>query len=1328
VEKIGNYTIEAELSSGIAVRTFKVVPAADPAATARHLKLFPGSSSEASGTRREAHELQRELGEAFPQTWLPVHETGEADVGTYVVTPLMEDSLDRILGTVLPDSLLLQSILLKIVSALENLEAHASRAHGNLKPSNIFISGTGAIQQREILLADPAPKGRLKGSVPKNPDMRALGELIYMLATRTTSVSSNLRAVPAHARWPSLGAKEARWRDICTTLLDPGGRFQESGLAGLRRELEEMGGGRSRTGQLALIGVLAVLGLVGAFVANRFFLKDEVDHQSLREECFAYIVAYDTWLEGFTRDVARRKADLEDGLRTELEVLFRQRGDAINPSQAFGMFFSTADPASIPQSFLQKAENQKRIEESANFLGDLSQILEEWSLRREALAYAEAAASRGWEAVATDIRSAAGEFSFDEGLLDQLLVIQSIQPVTAELEESWKLLQEVQRDFVSLEDPFLANLVAWQGEQLASSEGLPEQLEAVKETLREVGEIHELTQSGSFREDYDYGLFLASLQGEAFLAERPPPVRAWRRHLDGFRRIPDPREEEFPALREMEERIEQDLALIAELPLGELHGQLTERLASLRGDRERTASIPGIERESTRINDAMRDLQIGFTDLRSELGSVIREHLIDPAEWLAKWREEPISVRGVMADAWVLRRDEILRPLSLQSLERNPARLTQLDLELNELRDFLTKLDQSLPAPQLLGGDRSVEVDRQLEPLLRQARERAERELASMIPPSPDLPGTTLDRFLQTDAVRAVLRSYTTVIDSASDFSRRFLEASREVTAAAPPSGEWLDFIDAEVLSTDGWIARSGAGVDEIPSLRPMLRLSQLRRSEDPAELRQVLHSGSLLSHRWVSWDRVMELSLGPADPSAWQQWQDAFLSFRGDLPEDLRSRLDGRSFWLRSAGASPNLDALVAALSAREAFEGQLQQLPVPLQFGHFILGLREEIAADPDFRSADADRLRAMQQRILDNAEARFPDTPPAMVRSFLDGIRNFDPEGEGEAVDPSEWGPGGLPQWTIAEEDDEHVVYEWEGFSLPFQLVDLGDGSFAYVCQVETPVGLVIEWFSRNPGLWSQAIAAYDWQMALIDRRGLTTWLLNAEMRPDYVLQWRSVPPIWERFRYPEGSAPPQPGDNHPMQYLPSWLALEIARSLNCQLPTPDTYRILFEETTAQAEANRRDLSWSRQQVHIRDTNARIRSSDPPWPDTGIFVPENLAVPRGQNAVQAVDYNDGKLWFTPVYEGNDPFLHLEGNVAEFAYDPASETFYVTGASAFSPPECEPSTAFPLSPLQQQSGFSDVGFRLAFPVPRLAPGAELATYIFNPDIFSDLFPSSSN
>ncbi|MDB5318478.1 MAG: hypothetical protein JWN40_109, partial [Phycisphaerales bacterium] len=107
----------------------------------------------------------------------------------------------------------------------------------------------------------------------------------------------------------------------------------------------------------------------------------------------------------------------------------------------------------------------------------------------------------------------------------------------------------------------------------------------------------------------------------------------------------------------------------------------------------------------------------------------------------------------------------------------------------------------------------------------------------------------------------------------------------------------------------------------------------------------------------------------------------------------------------------------------------------------------------------------------------------------------------------------------------------------------------------------------------------------------------------------------------------------------------------------------------------------------------------------PDGCMFVPAGDQ-PSDDVWLRAVrELNDCVLWFHEVPAAAPVFVDLIGNVGEFVTDDAGKV-YVIGGSALSPPTRPLDKPFGLAADQLTSGFSDVGFRLAFSEP--APGIE--------------------
>jgi hypothetical protein len=207
--------------------------------------------------------------------------------------------------------------------------------------------------------------------------------------------------------------------------------------------------------------------------------------------------------------------------------------------------------------------------------------------------------------------------------------------------------------------------------------------------------------------------------------------------------------------------------------------------------------------------------------------------------------------------------------------------------------------------------------------------------------------------------------------------------------------------------------------------------------------------------------------------------------------------------------------------------------------------------------------------------------------------------------------------------------------------------------------------------------------------------------------------------------------EPGPKHPLQWVSLPAAQHFAELLGCRLPSPAEWQAAYsyEKHLVADDWNLRDVTWDEQKQYVAAL-ARSRPALPwQWPDDGIFWPKGMdrAGKVHENA-KAVNSNDGILWFaevdlvhqpreakTPFLGGGQFFYHLVGNVAEYVWDPDAEKPYVIGGSAMSPPGPEFAWNKPLEVDEKEAaaGYSDVGFRLAFPAP--IPDAERVKLILS-------------
>ncbi len=390
--------------------------------------------------------------------------------------------------------------------------------------------------------------------------------------------------------------------------------------------------------------------------------------------------------------------------------------------------------------------------------------------------------------------------------------------------------------------------------------------------------------------------------------------------------------------------------------------------------------------------------------------------------------------------------------------------------------------------------------------------------------------------------------------------------------------------------------------------------------------------------------------------------------------------------------------------------------------------------------------DHLQTLQSLI-----PRLDSEVQGSVGLFADRLRQLlDESGTAADIDPEKLGPATVDGWTgrVAESDGRYVEFLQQsprgtGHKLVFFRVDLEQDTSVYVSTTEVSVGLFRDVVSAS-GMWSQVAPRMGEENFELLVPGPRSWQWvdanNPEKGIDVAMRWYAVPPtnldqmgsvfakelrlerqdsISDLMRIRPAD---QPSLVHPVQHVSASGAWWFAHMMGCRLPTVSEWHAA-RRVNHQQRTNLRDQTWRRQQQHIQQMIGR-GGTNYPWPDVGIFVPDvglGLDLPDQQDAT-AWDTNDQRLWFDAVDDGQaQPFHHLEGNVAEFVYNhpdrfaqaaagDGPERFdqlpdpglAVIGGSALSAPELAVDRPYPLDLSDYHRGFSDVGFRLVFVLPK--------------------------
>lgn len=166
----------------------------------------------------------------------PVFEAGQEGNDAFYVTKLYPRSLDSLIqGRVALDAAALHRLTDGVLRVLEELRDKQGRAHGNLKPTNIFIDGK-SVQSAPLVVSDLALADQAKSQAV---DCCALGATLYQLL-RSRAVRRLDWPMEHSEDWARLGPSADAWRRFCNVLISPDLGLQAAPLADVRMAFKKM--------------------------------------------------------------------------------------------------------------------------------------------------------------------------------------------------------------------------------------------------------------------------------------------------------------------------------------------------------------------------------------------------------------------------------------------------------------------------------------------------------------------------------------------------------------------------------------------------------------------------------------------------------------------------------------------------------------------------------------------------------------------------------------------------------------------------------------------------------------------------------------------------------------------------------------------------------------------------------------------------------------------------------------------------------------------------------------------------------------------------------
>lgn len=196
---------------------FVVKTSATPAAVAS-----TGAVHDQAESFLEAAKLQETISDRRAQYWAPIHGSGMARGEPFYVTDYYPRSAQSIVASktrIGPRQL--HAIVDSVVRGLVDFKTICRRPHGNLKPTNVLLTGEKNSDVPKTFLIDPCPTEQLSPEATEELDLQGIGQLIFQMVTH--------REAPKIATWPlemprefkRLGRQGPMWMELVNKLLSP---------------------------------------------------------------------------------------------------------------------------------------------------------------------------------------------------------------------------------------------------------------------------------------------------------------------------------------------------------------------------------------------------------------------------------------------------------------------------------------------------------------------------------------------------------------------------------------------------------------------------------------------------------------------------------------------------------------------------------------------------------------------------------------------------------------------------------------------------------------------------------------------------------------------------------------------------------------------------------------------------------------------------------------------------------------------------------------------------------------------------------------------------
>jgi len=724
--------------------------------------------------------VQQKTAAGGAQHWASIYECDSIPNGAFYVADKYDRSFQQLIDVrVKLGAEALREIVESVAKGLVELKQAFGRPHGNLKATNILITGEGDISQTTIALSDPLPDEHIDTTLHWDTDLRAIAELIYQLIMHRPTPAVGGWQIPDSKEWSKLGKSAKEWRNLCNRLLNA---HMKPGTMTIETLIDELSRLKKIKPVLSFRRLVIAIGLIVIAGAATFIIKPDILEFILPPEPPSITEwnqlskEYGDWVGTLRNDLGLPKGNQREKEWTNnphLSIIVENIKKASYP-------YDVAYSNNVLEQDLNKIQNEEDLRkyrikatrtttalkaaDIIKFFFDIKsdpnsfalydpnsptdrKEFKRWPALVETQQTVNKFKERGWQELAKSLEDLVEQVRpglENKKIAENVDKILELRRNLDDIESRWAKTEENQEIFESTGDPILSKFLGHIQSKLVSAN-----LDILGRELEQMGSLAD--KLAKFIEDnwqkVDKKTFLnehgsdseESLTDNTF-TNRLVVIKGYL-YLD-----PDPREELFELINRIEGNI----------PLARLSNPLeaercSENLKNLRQDIKEIEEKPGIEKYRPDITDAvnthkpklikLEERVIAATETPEKYHQRIRKQIVLSAE-----ATEEINKN------WLTSRDNLLEEYPLSALKENLGKYAELRRKMDDTIRNLEELNEELRTelPEQLDAEvKGSDWNNKLKQLYYQERKGAIIRIVENIPLQDEVPDINAPSFKQ---------------------------------------------------------------------------------------------------------------------------------------------------------------------------------------------------------------------------------------------------------------------------------------------------------------------------------------------------------------------------------------------------------------------------------------------------------------------------------------------------------------------------------------------------------------------------------------------------